>query len=852
MREFSAVVADADTLIWPGTSSPQKSGAAFSLFSDMLSQSLNVLPTDTPDEIRARVDQALSAWPAATAMTRPYLEMLLGAWPSGADGERLAELEPEQLRQQTFVALRRLCKSLASENPLILLLDDLHWVDPISAELLGFLLTTVASAPILFVCAQRRQGADSPNDRLVRLQGLIPTQTATLRLDRLTPDQSRTLLNELLPGSELPDALIANIIHQSEGNPYFIEEYVRMLIEQGYLRKEDEGWTVDPHMEVQTLPLPSSLETLLRSRVDALPKELKTLMQYAAVIGAPFEVNVLSTVSEEPNVEAGLRRLESRLLVHHEKESNQWAFNHSLIESVVYNSMLKVLRKTLHLNTAQALESRWEGNENDHAEQLAYHYVRAGDAPKALTYLMQAGDRATARYANEEAVAYFEQAAQILKTQPETAAQLRWQLSAGLGDAYRFTGQFADAVTTLEAGLTLVTEKGLSGDHAAALYRRLGETAQKQGSLECAQEHLNQALLLMGEPARDQEMSEIALTLTALAWTYFLQGNFDKAQQACESALGYARRAGGLNALAGVENLLGGIYFRKSEWAPALQHTRRAMVLREQMGYTWGVAASLSNLGVLAMLAGDWNKGRSFFERSLDLQHDVGNVEGVTIVNNNLGSVARDQGDLDRAAYHFTESLATAKQFAMGFHVTNSTIGLAEVLVLKGEITAAQQAVDACLAQAESIGAHDMKGEILRIQSQIWLARSAWEEARDAAEKAALQAEITGNRSQESAAWRTLSEVDLRQGDPLAAHDALQKAQQLAAEMTDELEAGRVRAQSGRILLALGLQAQAEADLRAARTILMRLGAKLDLERVESALRQPPIPQPAQVSLAAD
>jgi predicted ATPase/class 3 adenylate cyclase len=836
IREFSAWMGDAEVLVWSGRCSPQKSGTAFALLSDLLAQALDVRPLDTPDQIRAKIDQALQQWPRDTRMTRPYLEMLLGVWPSGLDGERMAGLEPEQLRQQTFVTLRRLCKSLAGEKPLVITLDDLHWVDPVSAELLGFLLTIVASAPILFVCAQRRQGADSPNDRLVRLQCLIPTQTVGIRLDRLSPEESHALLTELLSEAALPTTLKRNILQQSEGNPYFIEEYVRMLIEQGYLQRHDDGWQVDPAVVLDTIPLPTSLETLIRSRVDALPSELKELMQCAAVVGAPFEANLLATVSEGHDVEADLARLESRLLVRRDTESNRWAFNHSLIESVVYSAMLKARRRTLHLRAAQALEARWAGAEADHAEELAYHYVRGEDGPKALNYLMQAGERATARYANEEAIAYFEQAAQLLKAHPDTADRLRWRLAAGLGDVYRSMGRYADSTAALEAGLALVETGVLASDYRVGLFRRLGETTQKQGDLDTSHMHFTGALALLGAPTDNGTAIEAARILTGLAWTYFLQGRFDQALETCEASLIHARRAGALNELAAAENILGGIHYRRSEWALASQHTRRAMVLREQMGYTWGVAATLSNLGVVAILAGDWNKGRSFLERSLALNQEVGNVEGVTIVHNNLGTLLRDQGDLDQAELHFRESLAVARPFEMGFHIANSTIGLAEVLLLKGALDAAEEAIQDCLAQAEAIGAHDLRGEIHRIQAEILMAHADWDAAREAAEKAASQAAETGNRSQESAAWRVRSEIELRREDPTAARSALGKAQLLAGEITDELEAGRVKAQSGQIHLYEGNHSQAEADLRAAKTTFMRLGAKLDLKRVESAL----------------
>ena len=839
IREFATSIAATSTPVWAGTCSPQKSGSAFALFSDLLAQALNLQPTDTPDQIRARLDQTLQAWPRDAQVTRPYLEMLLGVWPGGLYGERLAGLEPDQLRQQTFVALRRLFKSLASEQPLMILLDDLHWIDPMSAELMQFLLTIVASAPVLFVCAQRRQGADSPNDRLVRLQSLIPSQTVRLRLERLSTTESETLLSELLPQAKLPATLRTTILERSEGNPYFIEEFVRLLVEQGYLQHHQGRWEVNPDVALNDLPLPSSLETLIRSRIDALPPELKRLMQCAAVIGAPFETNLLESISELPNVEAALSRLESRLLVCRGAKANQYQFDHSLIEGVVYNTMLKARRKTIHLSVAQALEARWVGAEADHAEQLAYHFTRADESGPALTYLMLAGERAAARYANEEAITYLEQAAQRLGPLPEAPDSLRYRLAAGLGDAYRALGRYADSEAALEAGLSLVETGGLSDNLRAGLFRRLGETAQKQGELDTAHEHLTRALALLGQPVDRQAQAEVARCLTDLAWTHFLQGHFDQAQQAGEASLEVAQRAGAVSEMASAENLLGGVYYRQSEWTPALHHTRRAMVLREQMGYTWGVASTLSNLGILAVSAGDWNKARSFFERSLALRQEVGDVEGVAIVHNNLGTLARDQGELDVAEFHFRESLAVATPFEIGFHIANSTIGLAHVLLLKEEIEAAHEAIAASLAQAETIGAKDMLAEIHRIQAETLLARSAWDEGQAAAQQSASLAAETGNRSLEAAAWRVASAIELGRGDPQTARDSLAEARRVLADATDELETGRVAAQAGRISLYEGQLEQAEADLRVAKQIFMRLGASLDLRRVEEALKQP-------------
>ena len=841
MREFIARVANTEILVWKGTCSPQKMNHAFSLISDLLTQLLNLQPTDASEQIRAKIQEAIQTWPADTQAVRPYLEILLGGQTDSPISQRLASLPPEQLRQQIFVAMRRLLKGVASEHPLIMALDDMHWIDPVSVELLLFLFTMVASVPILFVCAQRRQGADAPNDRLIKAQSLIPSQTARLQLERLSWVESEMLLDALLPQAELAVGLRQSILERCEGNPYFIEEYVRMLSEQGYLQPQPGRLQAEAPVS-QPLPLPSSLETLIRSRIDALPQELKQVIQYAAVIGAPFQSRLLQSLPGLSNVNEALARLESRLLLRRGDEADQWRFHHSLIETVVYSSLLKARRKALHLEVAQTLEKGWAGTEAEHAEELAYHFTRADEGAKALSYLILAGERAAARFANEEALALLQQAAELEKAQPETPPDLSWRLAASLGDVHRGMGQYANSKAALTAGLALLETAGPVDTLRAGLYRRLGETCHKQGDLQGAHEHFTRALALLGSPTDHATQAEAARLLTGLAWTYFLQGQFDASRDAAEASVAHAQAAGALSELASAENLVGGIHYRRSEWSEALQHTTRAMVLREQMGYTWGVASTLNNLGILAVQAGQWTKARSFFERSLTLRQEIGDMEGCAISHNNLGMLARDQGDLDLAESNFKDSLSVSGLFEMHFHITNSYMGLAEVYARKGNLEAAREAIAASLQRAESLGARDLMGEIYLTQAEILLAGSTWEEAGQTAERSISLAVETGNRSLEAAAWRVVSEVELQQGKCAAASQALDRARQALTNVTDELENGRIAAQAGRIALHEGQFDQAEKELRTAKEVFMRLGAQRDMGTVEEALKRLPKP----------
>ncbi|MFN2111256.1 MAG: ATP-binding protein [Anaerolineae bacterium] len=833
MQEFSLQLKDSGAVVLEGRCSPQKSSHAFSLFSEVLLQIFDVKPYDAPDHIRDKIGRAFENWPRDTLPTRPYLEVLLGLWPEGLMGDRLANLEPEQLRQQTSVALRRLFKSLSTQSPLVVLLDDLHWIDPVSAELLQFLITIVATAPILFVCAQRRQGGDAPNDQLVRVQSLIPTQTRRFLLERLTMEEREILLSELLPETDLQPDLRAYILTQSDGNPYFIEEYIRMFIDQGYLQYRSNRWVMRADITPQQVELPASLETLIRSRVDALPQDLREVLQVAAVLGAPVETEVLQTVTGRPETPAALARLASRLLMQRGAEEGQWFFHHSLIENVVYASLLRTRQRALHLKAALVLEERWGGAESEHAEVLAYHLLRAGQNNEALAYLMTAGERAAARFANEAAINYFEQAAEILSEQPSVPDSIRWRLAAGLGDVYRALGRYFDSMAALKAGLALMHTGTLSGHLRAGLYRRMGKTAQQMGSFELAHQYYEAAVKILGEPDTSETNAEMSRVLNGLAYLLLQQGQLEEARTTCQESMVFARRASDIAGLATLENIMGGIYYQQRAWSQAAHHTRRAMALREQMGYTWGVASTLSNLGLLAVLEGEWHQAKSFFERSLVLRQEIGDIEGVALVHNNLGTLNRDQGSLDDAEKHFRESLDVARLFNMGFHIANSTVGLAQVLWLKGDRDAAQQKMEISLELAAELDVKETLLESYRLKAEMQMEGHAWDEAKASAMQALEYADALGNRGWQASLWRLISELELQREDQSAAHEALDKAREALSDATEVLEAGRIKAQASRLAYSEAQYKEAEQEMHAARKIFRRLGAALDLERTE-------------------
>jgi predicted ATPase/class 3 adenylate cyclase len=835
MREYANWLGDRRPIqVWNGACISRRSERAFSLFSDLFYHVFELQPTFTAEQNNFYIDRKLGTWPEELQSIRPFLQFLLGLQPTGTLGEMITAWEPEQLRRQTFVQLRRLLSAMTARSPLLLLLDDLQWIDSISADLLLFLSYLTTTNPLLIVGTKRSTETSASESTLTQIKAIHSDRTKSLLIQPLTTDESLELLQGILSPSDMPGQILTLIIQQSSGNPYYIEEFIRMLLEQNYLHLGRGGLEINWELEISRLGIPSSLEAVIRSRVDSLPNTPRKLIQSAAVIGQTFNLDLLVNVSRVAHIEPQMDILRSRGMLVQDPDKGSWHFSHPLIEVTTYNAILRVQRRALHSRAARALEMQWRGDEAEHAEDLAYHYQRADESDKAIIYLIMAGEREAARFGNEQALTLFEQANELLTGQSQPRDEDRWRIAIGMGSVYLLIGNYDASIAALQSGLEVISKSMLSNAQQAELYRLLGEAMQRKGDQEAALRYLTQALEVLGAPSDTQSEVEAARIQARLGWSNFLSGYTDKAEKACRDALVWASRAGNPNALATVENLLGGIYYRQGDFSQASVHTRQAMLNWEEIGYTWGVATSLGNLGILEASAGNWEEAQANLQKCLESYQQIGDVESIARAHNNLGNLARDRGQLDTAVAHFQNSLAVAKPYQMAWHTANSTNGLAQSLLYKGQLEEAGKALQEGIAIAEEIKAQNILAEMCLTQTEYLLARHDLEKAGEQAMIAAHLANETGNPLVEAGAWRVMSECQRQRGELENARQALEKAWQALSDSSDQLETGRIHAQAAKVELDLNNPVRARDHLGVAQEIFTRLGAAYDL-----ALLQP-------------
>jgi len=409
---------------------------AYLLWLDVLRNLLGVTLEDSPDAVCDTLRESVQdLCPDQFDDVYPYLARLMSLPLSDEEQGRLDELDGQKLKSGTFQAVQTLVECAASEHPLVLVCEDLHWADATSIGLLEQVLALTERVPLLLI-AVFRPVKDHGCWRFRELAAQTYTQRYTdLLLEPLTAAESQTLVANLLEIEDLPQVLRQRILGRAEGNPFYVEEVIRWLIDRGAVVRDDTTGTWRATREVAEIPIPDTVQGVLMARIDRLQEDTKRVLQMAAVIGRIFLYRVLAAIAkQERHLDEQLRTLQYQETIRERARlpELEYMFKHELTREAAYNGLLKKERRTLHRQVAEALERLFPERVEEQLGLLAYHWEQARDAQKAVHYLQRAGDAARLMYAHEEAINYYQRALALLKEQEEHGQAARTWMKLGL------------------------------------------------------------------------------------------------------------------------------------------------------------------------------------------------------------------------------------------------------------------------------------------------------------------------------------------------------------------------------------------------------------------------------------
>lgn len=395
----------------------------------VIRQAIGVRATDPPETVRATLQQGTCTCCRLPGGDLPFLETIL-AVESEESLQALAQVEGDDLIERTADAMQGYLCSLARHQPTVVVFDDLHWGDPASVELLVRTGEVVKNHPLLLLCVLRPDKEAPSWTMLERARQALGEDYAEISLATLDPHHSRELLGNLLHVEDLPDSMRLVILKKSEGNPFFLEEVLRSLIDSGHIVRENGHWRATS--DIVNVEIPATLSGVLTARIDRLEDEPKRVAQTAAVLGRIFAYRVLTEICATAppperieNVDPHLDTLTYEELVReraHDPEI-EYIFKHALTQEAAYELLLMRRRRELHRRAGEALERLYTEQVEEIAPMLARHFSLGEEWERAVEYSMRAGARAVKVYALQEALEHYQHALDALKKLPKPPLQ---------------------------------------------------------------------------------------------------------------------------------------------------------------------------------------------------------------------------------------------------------------------------------------------------------------------------------------------------------------------------------------------------------------------------------------------
>lgn len=794
-----------------GRAYPSLQNSPYSLLRSVFSFRFQIYDRDAPtvvwDKLVQGVQAALGS-DGAGARKAYFIGRLLGfelgeglPWEESGGEARL-------FQEQALAFLRDYFRAVAQQNPVVVLLEDIHWADDSSLDLVYRLDGSLAQQPLLIVCTARPDLFSRRPD-----WGAGPPFHHRLDLQPLTIQDNRRLVEEILQRVEsVPQELQDLVVERAEGNPFFTEEGIKMLIEEGVIEKTGDRWQVH-RTGLSGVKIPHTLAGLLQARLDSLDHMQRVLLQRAAVIGRVFWDRAVEFLGKQGDgelrgdrvtVQDMLGELHAREIIYRRKQSTfddtqEYRFKHTLFRDVTYASLLKRARRVYHARAAHWLErmTQQTARTGEYAALIALHYDQAGERDAAAHWYRRAGSLAAARFANVEAVHAFNRALdltsegdwhaqydiilareQVLDRQGARAIQAN-----DLEKLAQLAEVIGDKAFQSEAALRQANYAFATGNYSAAI--PAAERAIALAQAVDAVEKLTQGYYLWGRSLDFQLAGPEAL---------------EKFEKALELA-----RLGRLPQLeADILMSLGPHFSDLNAYGEARKHLTAALQIYRRLGDRHGEGKALGNLGVSFWGQGDPVEARAYFEAALQAIQEVGDRRVEGIILGNLGVLAIENLDYGESRRYHLQALRISREVYDRNSECINLGNLAEAARDLGDFDQAQVYYDQALGLAREIGVIQNQSAILFSSSLLMEYLGDDQVALERAQQALTLAREAKNVLYETGSLFRLAQALLTTGRYAEAGDHFRRALDLQGRLGLENRGIESRAGLARVKLATG------------------------------------------------
>ncbi|HEX2832222.1 MAG TPA: sigma 54-interacting transcriptional regulator [Thermoanaerobaculia bacterium] len=763
-------------------------------------------------------------------------------------------------------------------SPLILVIEDLQWADPSTAELFSFLIGEAKQNKLLVIGTLTLETggeaaieSSSPNlaswEQRAR-EGSFPI----VRVETLNEALVLEHLQALLGQATIPEDFARWMLWESAGSPLHIRRIVDYLIAHDYLQWSPKGWTVDMP-RVHSLRIPGGSAAILSEKVETLSAEPRALLDIAAVVGETMDLDLLTKVAELPveTVYNAVRELVQKNLVDESSDGRTIHFPQIHLRDAIYNGMPERRRTEVHQRVGEALEPAANDGLTQLIGQVAYHFARANDIERGTRYSIEAGDLATRSLAHEEASEFYRAALELMDLGGVEEAR-KAEVREKLADAYYRRDDYRGAMHAYQFLLKSIQAR--HPDHEgnldiARVMKKIGKVLARRGDQDAAMTYYQSALVIFERLGATVDVAEM---LNRLAWLYRMRDDLDTARETADRArqmlekmeptvvYGYVKNILGLIEFAGgnwqrsreilqeavhigeklgSEQLhkvasmnLGNTLWKLGECDAALQWFRRNLERSEAEGDLWDLVTAYSNVGVVEYGRGDFHAAADLFEKSLRIAEKIGSLEHEALARENLADAMEMLGRLDEAMEQYRRCLSLE-----GFDETRASrlsvyVPLARLTKKRGDIAKALELGQKALAAGERARDEDLIGEAAYVLASIEDERGNSEDAERYLARATQIFEANRTLHGLARAHTAAAVQVLQKGDLDGAVKHAQIAEGYARKLGDRFSLAKNDWALAKILSAKGEREAANAKFDSVRAALEELDTPYELGRL--------------------
>ncbi len=631
------------------------------------------------------------------------------------DDEGFINLEPKEKREKTFEALRDLIIRVSQEKPLVLAVEDLHWVDKTSEEFLDYLIGWLATTHILFVLLYRPEYTHQWGSK---------SYYTKIGLDQLGTTSSTGLVKAILEEGDVAPELKQLILNRAAGNPLFMEEFTHTLLENGSIQRKDNQYVLS--RSASDIQVPDTIQGIIAARMDRLEQNLKQTMQVASVIGRDFAFRILQTITGmREELKSYLLNLQGLEFIYEKRlfPELEYIFKHALTQEVAYNSLLAKRRKEIHEKIGIAIEEIYPERLEEFYEMLAYHYSKSNDSEKAYQYLRLAGEKTTKTHSTWEAFRFYKEAINVLNQMPETEENKGKKLEVLrlMVIPMSLLGFPEDSLEFLQEGERLSKELGDS-KVLARFYSTMGVYYSHQGDHATGMKYSEKGF----EEARKIEDTELMTDLAfQLCTSYFGPGEFYKIVEVAQSALDLLEKTKveheSLGRLVGIYPILyaycGNSMGQLGNFEEGRVYCEKGLSATNEDDFSTLGLCELQ-YGYLLVTQGDGKLAIKHFQKCIEYVEEVKWIFVSALAWTGLGCAYGLVGDPDTARKHIEKGLSMQREAGIEWWLSLHYYYLGQSYFLLGDLKGARSFVEEALKLAQKKNEKHVEG-----MSLTWMGR---------------------------------------------------------------------------------------------------------------------------------